>query len=109
MLQTTTHTMKTTQMTLVTMFGALGWIVACGASQGTNQSPQQPVEGTTSRDGVTAQQAVADEEVVESIAAARCDRDQSCDRIGPGAAYHDRADCMRQTRALHVVTPIDAT
>jgi hypothetical protein len=79
---------------------ALGLLAACGASQNATLPPEQPVQGTTSTDGVTAQQAVADEEVVERISAARCDRDQSCDRVGPGAVYHDRADCMRQQRLV---------
>ncbi len=94
-------TMKTTTVTWAPVLGALGWLLACGASQpDAALSSQQPVPGTRAGDGVTAQQAIADEEVVERISAARCDRDQSCNRIGPGAAYRDREDCMRQTRAM---------
>jgi hypothetical protein len=56
--------------------------------------------GTEHEHGATSEQAIADAEVVVRISGARCDRSQSCDRIGPGANYHDREDCMSQMRAL---------
>ena len=58
------------------------------------------VPGTEPEPGLTNQQAIADADVVERLAAGRCDRSQSCNRIGAGAAYRDRADCMSQNRAL---------
>jgi hypothetical protein len=78
---------------------ALGILVACCAPPESAVS-QPVVPGTEGEPGVTSEQAVADAEVVERIATARCDRSQSCDRIGPGANYHDRDDCMRQAREL---------
>lgn len=90
--------MNAIKTTWVPFVASLGLLVACGASQDAAMSAQEPVPGTTTMDGVTAQQSVADEQVVERISAARCDRDQSCDRIGRGAIYRDRDDCMKQTR-----------
>jgi hypothetical protein len=58
------------------------------------------VPGTEDEHGTTSEQAVADAEVVGRISGARCDRSQSCDRIGPGANYRDREDCMSQMRTL---------
>jgi hypothetical protein len=78
---------------------ALGILVA-GCAPPESAVSQPVVPGTEGEPGVTNQQAVADADVVERIAAARCDRSQSCDRIGPGANYHDRDDCMRQAREL---------
>jgi hypothetical protein len=80
----------------------LGLLVTCCASpQETAASPQPIVPQTeTSPVGVTERQAVADEDVIQRVSIARCDRSQSCSRIGPGATYHDRADCMAQQRVL---------
>jgi hypothetical protein len=93
--------MNANTMKWAPLLGVLGLVVSCGASQQSAALPsQEPVPGTRSTDGVTAQQGIAYEDVVERIAAARCDRDQSCNRIGPGAAYRDRDDCLTQTRAM---------
>jgi hypothetical protein len=79
----------------------LGFLVACSTSLPSAASAPQPVvPGTEDEHGSTSEQAVADAEVVGRISAARCDRSQSCDRIGPGAHYRDREDCMSQMRAL---------
>jgi hypothetical protein len=77
----------------------LGISVACCAPP-ESASSQPVVPGTERELGVTSEQAVADAEVVARIAAARCDRSQSCDRIGRGANYRDRDDCMTQAREL---------
>jgi hypothetical protein len=46
------------------------------------------------------QQGVAYQDVVERISAARCDREESCNRVGPGTTYEDRSDCMRYSRRI---------
>jgi hypothetical protein len=79
----------------------LGLLVACGAPPTTAASSRQPVVPSTEHEpGATSKQTVADALVVERMAGARCDRNQSCDRIGPGAAYRDREDCLSQMRTL---------
>lgn len=87
---------------VVGMAGVVGLLAACGASAQQEQAvnARYPVPGTPARAGVTAQQVVADEDVVERITWARCDRDQSCNLIGPGATYANRNECVRQTRAM---------
>ncbi|HEY3819276.1 MAG TPA: DUF6184 family natural product biosynthesis lipoprotein [Polyangiaceae bacterium] len=81
---------------------ALGIMLTCCASSSHDVARTQPIvpETETSPTGVTSQQALADEDVVERLSAARCDRSQSCNRIGPGAAYRDRDDCMAQMGVL---------
>lgn len=39
--------------------------------------------------------------VVERIAGATCDREQSCNTIGPGATFASREDCMTAVRAKY--------
>ena len=94
--------MKTVKIAGGVAAGVLGLLLVCCASspQGATSSPQPVVPGTQGEPGVPAEQAVADAEVVERISNARCDRSQSCDRIGTGATYHDRTDCMNQMRTL---------
>jgi|HubBroStandDraft_3_1064219.scaffolds.fasta_scaffold537007_2 hypothetical protein len=81
---------------------SLGLLLACSASPQQAASSPQPVtpQTETPPTGVTSEQAVADEDVVSRISVARCDRSQSCNHIGPGAAYHDRDDCMAHMRVL---------
>jgi hypothetical protein len=43
-------------------------------------------------------QAAADARLVERIASATCDREQSCGTIGPGAYFPSREECMRTVR-----------
>ena len=43
-------------------------------------------------------QAAADARIVERIAGATCDREQSCGTIGPGAYFSSREECMRTIR-----------
>lgn len=91
----------TTSKMSALVLGALGLLVACGASQQQGAAPTQaPVPGTPRAEGVTMQQQVAYQDVVETISAARCDREESCNRVGPGAIYRDRADCMAQSRGM---------
>lgn len=98
--------MSTIKIQWASFLGSLGIVAACAASQQA-PPPQEPIPGTASEDGVTAEQRVADEQVVERIAAARCDRDESCNRIGPGAVYRNREDCMTRKR-LTVLQDVNA-
>jgi hypothetical protein len=86
-----------TASTLVSV--AVGLLLTCCASQDVSAQPVVP-ETQTTPVGVTASQAVADEDVVSRISVARCDRSQSCNHIGSGAVYHDRDDCMAHMRVL---------
>jgi hypothetical protein len=43
-------------------------------------------------------QGAADNRVIEKIATATCDREQSCGTIGPGAYFATREDCLRAVR-----------
>ncbi|HEY3819627.1 MAG TPA: DUF6184 family natural product biosynthesis lipoprotein [Polyangiaceae bacterium] len=43
-------------------------------------------------------QAAADARVVERLAAATCDREESCGTIGPGAYFETREVCMKSVR-----------
>jgi hypothetical protein len=94
--------MKTVKIASGLASGVLGLLLVCCASspQGAASTPQPVVPGTQPEPGVPEEQAVADAEVVERIAGARCDRSQSCDQIGTGATYHDRTDCMNHMRTL---------
>lgn len=70
-------------------------LLACGSSTSTQRAP---VAGTTeAQPGVTSSQA-ADQDIVEQIARARCDREQSCNNIGAGAKYASQANCMEKLR-----------
>jgi Family of unknown function (DUF6184) len=93
--------MNTIKVACVLGHVLMGFLVACASSPASEaSSPQAIVPETKDEPGATNEQAVADADVVERISSARCDRSQSCDRIGPGANYRDRDDCMSQMRAL---------
>ncbi len=68
-----------------------GLLLACG---GAAEGPAVP--GTPQSPGVTAPQSEADATVVDRIASARCDQEQGCNNIGPGAKYASRTVCMEQ-------------
>jgi hypothetical protein len=72
----------------VSSFVSTGLLIACG---GSNQAPA--VSGT----GVTSAQ-TADSAIVSKLAAARCDREQTCDDVGAGKKYVSRDVCMDQMR-----------
>jgi hypothetical protein len=75
----------------------MGVLVACAENPPPPPNVPQPVvAGTQSVVGVTEEQAISDDDVVTRMAAARCDRSQSCNRVGPGAEYHDRNACMAE-------------
>jgi hypothetical protein len=68
-----------------------GLLLACG---GANQGPA--VTGTPESPGVTSSQRGADMAVVDRLSEARCDQEQGCNNIGPGAKYASRSVCMDQ-------------
>jgi len=71
-------------------FTITGLLLACG---GANQGPA--VTGT--QEGpVTAPQKGADMAVVDRLGEARCDQEQGCKNIGPGAKFASRSVCMEQ-------------
>jgi hypothetical protein len=71
-------------------------LVLSGCEESTPQ-PRTPVPGTDH--APLAGQAVApDMGVVEHIAEATCDREQSCGTIGPGAYFSSREVCMQSMR-----------
>lgn len=66
-------------------------MLACG---GANQGPA--VTGTPESPGVTAPQKGADLAIVDRLAEARCDQEQGCNNIGPGAKFASRSVCTEQ-------------
>jgi hypothetical protein len=66
-----------------------GFLVACGGSN------REPV--AASGTGVTNAQN-ADSAIVGKLAAARCDREQSCNNVGAGAKFVSRDVCMDDMR-----------
>jgi hypothetical protein len=68
-----------------------GLMLACG---GANQGPA--VTGTPESPGVTAPQKGADLAIVDRLAEARCDQEQGCNNIGPGAKFASRSVCTEQ-------------
>jgi hypothetical protein len=65
-------------------------LIACG---GANQSA---APGTATPTTVTSQH--TDKAIVDKLATARCDQEQSCKNIGPGAKFASRDVCMDQLR-----------
>lgn len=68
-----------------------GLLLACG---GANQGPA--VTGTPESPGVTEPQKGADMAVVDRLTEARCDQEQTCKNIGPGAKFVSRSTCTEQ-------------
>lgn len=64
----------------------------------TTPAPRVPVAGTNVS-GVDAGATEADERVVERLADATCQREQSCGTIGPGAYFGTREQCMATMRS----------
>jgi hypothetical protein len=69
----------------------MGLLCACGAA---NEGP--PVTGTPTH--VTSGQSSVDARVVDRLTAARCDQEEACKNIGPGAKYGSRSVCTDQVR-----------
>ena len=70
-----------------------GLLFACGGAN------QPAVTGTPeSQTSVTSAQKNADEAVVDRLSAARCDQEQECKNVAPGAKYASRGVCMNQLR-----------
>jgi len=83
---------------LRTMYGlsltTMGLLFACGAA---NEGP--PATGTpSSQTQVTSAQRNVDARVVDRLTAARCDQEEACKNIGPGAKYVSRDVCADQVR-----------
>ena len=83
--------MKMIQTMCVLPIAITGLLFACG---GANEGP--PVTGTPQSPGVTEPQKGADMAVVDRLAAARCDQEQSCKNVGPGAKYASPSVCTEQ-------------
>jgi hypothetical protein len=84
--------MKTIQTKCAVLASIAGLVLACGgvngpAATGTPQSP-----GVANAQGG----AQGDAAIVERLAEARCDREQACNHIGPGAVYASRGVCKEQ-------------
>ena len=83
------------------VLGASGVLAACASNNPPPPSaPQAVVPGSEAPAGLTEQQTVADDEVVNRIANAHCDRSQSCNRVGPGAHYANRDVCLNEIRGV---------
>jgi len=79
------------------IFALVAVLPACSANPPPPAGAPQPVVPGSEAAGVTERQAaVVDDDVVHRLAEARCDRSQSCNRIGPGAHYPTRAACVAE-------------
>jgi len=88
--------MTTTRSILRRMYAIplTGLLFACG---GANQGPAVP--GTPEpHAAVTNPQNSADTAAVDRFAEARCDQEERCKNIGPGAKFASRTVCMDQLR-----------
>jgi hypothetical protein len=84
--------MKLSTITVGLSLTTMGALFACGAS---NQG--SPVAGSSTQTELTSAQSV-DTTVVDRLSDARCDQEQSCKNIGPGAKYASRSVCTEQIR-----------
>ena len=69
-------------------------LAGCAESNG---EPRTPVPGTDHAP-IGGQTAAPDMGVIDHIATATCDREQSCGTIGPGAYFASREVCMQSVR-----------
>lgn len=82
---------RTIEATLVT-FAAVLALFACGGADETHvAAPDTRVTSTGAQVG-------ADKAIVDQLASARCDQEQSCKNIGPGAKFASRDVCTDQLR-----------
>jgi Family of unknown function (DUF6184) len=65
-----------------------GLLVACG---GSNQDANYPAPGV-------ANSQAADKAVVDHLASARCEREKTCNNVGPDQKYASHSVCMDQMR-----------
>ncbi len=82
--------------TIQTIYGSLAAtlvVVACGSS---DQSA--PVANTPVSETVVTSQNTADKTVVQRLATARCDQEQTCNNIGAGQKFASREVCMDSLR-----------
>ena len=78
-------------------FAAAGLLLACDRTDGTG-TPQGAPAARSDKSGVTNMQPVVDTAAVERLASARCNREQSCNKVGAGQTYATRAVCIDQMR-----------
>jgi hypothetical protein len=71
----------------VVCFVALLALAACA------RRPGHPVDSTTT---ITGAEIVPTDRAMRRVAAARCDREQACNDIGPGRDYGDYDSCLRE-------------
>lgn len=88
---------------LTLRFAAGTWLVgltmvACAHEAGPPQNPPGSSPGTAVPAGVTNAQNVADQQVVDRIARARCKRAEGCNDVGNGKRYVSPQLCIEQIR-----------
>lgn len=84
--------MRTSQWTVASLLfaGATALSMGCDRKEAPQRVEQEQV-GARPSDGTSA--------AVESITAARCDREQRCNNIGSGKKYDSRDSCVTNVRA----------
>ncbi|HSQ64539.1 MAG TPA: DUF6184 family natural product biosynthesis lipoprotein [Polyangiaceae bacterium] len=85
--------MKTLHHLYTLALTSTGLLIACGSA-----SQQTPVANTSVDQPTITSQNVAQKAVVERLVTARCDQEQRCTNIGPGAKFASRQVCMDQVR-----------
>ena len=91
-MQTTTYMKKLHTITTLSL-ATTALLIACGS-----ETQQTPIANTAADQPTITSQTIAQKGVVEKLAAARCDQEQSCNNIGSGAKFVSRAVCMDQLR-----------
>jgi hypothetical protein len=82
--------MKILRTTFALSMSIIVPLLACGGA-----NPGPAVTGTP-ESGITEPQKGADMAVVNRLSEARCDQEQTCKNVGPGAKYASRSTCMEQ-------------
>jgi len=93
--------MKPIRWTLALLLGAGATVAATGCEKKTTpaEGATPGAEGRANVDRAVPTAAAQNQSAVESITAARCDREQRCNQIGSGKKYESRSSCVASVRA----------
>jgi hypothetical protein len=93
--------MKTIRWSLAMLLGGSAMVAATGCEKKTTPTERAApgAEGRSSVDQAVPTAAAENQSAVQSITAARCDREQRCNQIGSGKKYDSRSSCVASVRA----------
>ncbi|HEY8038892.1 MAG TPA: DUF6184 family natural product biosynthesis lipoprotein, partial [Polyangiaceae bacterium] len=90
-------TMNTLRTMGALSLATVSLLFACDRTDKTNAGGEQASQGDKS--GVTNVQGTIDTAIVDQLAAAECDREESCSKVGTGRAYSTVQVCLDQMHA----------